>query len=176
MDVARRVVGVGSVGTHSLVLLLSGPNDEPLVLQVKEALPSVLTTHGKLPDAFSELSAGDSSGLLPDNLDKHIKAGNGYRVVACQQILQAHSDPLLGWTRGKDGRGYYWRQFRDMKGSIEIEKLDVQELKNYCALCARLLARAHSQSPNGALVAGYIGSNNDFAKAIAEWALSLIHI
>ena len=171
VDVARRVVGVGSVGTHSLVLLLSGPNDEPLVLQVKEALPSVLTTHGKLPDAFSELSAGDSSGLLPDNLDKHIKAGNGYRVVACQQILQAHSDPLLGWTRGKDGRGYYWRQFRDMKGSIEIEKLDVQELKNYCALCARLLARAHSQSPNGALVAGYIGSNNDFAKAIAEWAI-----
>ena len=72
VDVARRVVGVGSVGTHSLVLLLSGPNDEPLVLQVKEALPSVLTTHGKLPDAFSELSAGDSSGLLPDNLDKHI--------------------------------------------------------------------------------------------------------
>jgi hypothetical protein len=58
-----------------------------------------------------------------------------------------------------------------MKGSIEIEKLDVQELKNYCALCARLLARAHSQSPNGALVAGYIGSNNDFAKAIAKWAI-----
>lgn len=171
VDVARRVVGVGSVGTHSLVLLLSGPADEPLVLQVKEALPSVLTTHGGLPDAFAELAAGDSSGMLPEDVDKHIKAGNGYRVVACQQILQAHSDPLLGWTRGKDGRGYYWRQFRDMKGSIEIEELDVKGLDHYCSLCARLLARAHSQSPNAALVAGYIGSNNDFAKAIADWAI-----
>ena len=172
VDVARRVVGVGSVGTHSLVLLLSGPANEPLVLQVKEALPSVLTTHGGLPDAFAELAVGNSSGVLPEGAIKNVRAGNGYRVVACQQILQAHSDPLLGWTRGKDGRGYYWRQFRDMKGSIEIDRLDVKGLKNYCALGARLLARAHSQSPNNALVDGYIGSNSNFAEAIADWAIA----
>lgn len=174
VDVARRVVGVGSVGTHSLVLLLSGPDNEPLVIQVKEALPSVLTTHGGLPDVFTELASGDFSGLLPEDTDKDTRAGagDGYRVVACQQILQAHSDPLLGWTHNDNGRSYYWRQFRDMKGSIEIEELDRKGLTSYCALCARLLARAHSQSPNNALVAGYIGSNGDFANAIAEWSLA----
>ena len=113
VDYARRIVGVGSVGTRSWVLLFEGPAGEPLFLQAKEAGKSVLETHGRVlnpPEAV---------------VTSLITHGQGYRVVGAQRILQAQSDPFLGWIKdvtGDDGlqRDYYIRQFRDMKGSFTL--------------------------------------------------------
>lgn len=165
VDFARRIVGVGSVGTRSWVLLFEGPAGEPLFLQAKEAGKSVLETHGRVLHA-------------PEPVEKNlITRGQGFRVVGAQRILQAQSDPFLGWIKdvtGDDGRqrDFYIRQFRDMKGSFTLAEMDAQETSDYGALCGWLLARAHSQSTDSAFVLGYLGGNEDFDEALADWARS----
>ncbi|MEC5190857.1 MULTISPECIES: DUF2252 domain-containing protein [unclassified Arthrobacter] len=163
VDLARRIVGVGSVGTRSWVLLFEGPAGEPLFLQAKEAGKSVLETHGRAPQPPE---------LIAQNL---ITRGQGFRVVGAQRILQAQSDPFLGWikdVRGEDGllRDFYIRQFRDMKGSFALAEMNVQETTDYGVLCGFMLARAHSQSANSAFISGYLGGSEVFDEALADWA------
>lgn len=165
VDFARRIVGVGSVGTRSWVLLFEGPAGEPLFLQAKEAGKSVLETHGRVRHA-------------PEPVEKNLTTrGQGFRVVGAQRILQAQSDPFLGWIKdvtGEDGlqRDFYIRQFRDMKGSFTLAEMNAQETSDYGVLCGWLLARAHSQSPDSAFILGYLGGSEVFADALADWARS----
>ncbi len=167
VDYILRVVGVGSVGTRCYIMLMEGPAREPLFIQAKEAPRSVLETHGRIP------------WTVPSGVSKVEVCNQGHRVVTCQRILQAQSDPFLGWISGfagdeVDRRGvdYYWRQFRDMKGSIETTGLTPSQFRDYVALCGQLLARAHSQSPGGAVVAGYLGTSERFDAAVADWAVA----
>ena len=164
VDYVLRVVGVGSVGTRCYVLLLLGPAGEPLFLQAKEAQASVLTTYGGMPAVV----AGHPHALV---------STDGHRVVAAQRILQAQSDPFLGWFTGWAGEDddrprveYYWRQFRDMKGSVELTVLNARQFSTYVTVCGKLLARAHSQSSAAHAIAGYLGSSDRFAQAAATWA------
>lgn len=164
VDYVLRVVGVGSVGTRCYLLAFEGPRGEVLFLQAKEAGPSVLDTYGKRSMTYR--------GLVRD-----ARANHGRRVVGAQRVLQSHSDPFLGWIAGFAGEDsgrsrvdYYWRQFRDMKGSIDPATLNSDEFAQYGALCARLLARAHSQSPGCAAIAEYLGKGGPFAEAIASWS------
>ena len=163
VDFAMRIVGVGSVGTRCFVVLLLGPADEPLFLQVKEAGQSVLETHGGIRETPHRVAS------------ELITHGQGARVVGAQRILQAHSDPLLGWITGVPGpdgvrRDFYVRQFRDMKGSVQWDRLSAAQSERYGRLCGALLARAHSQSPVGAFVAGYLGRGTVFDEAVARWS------
>lgn len=157
VDVARRVVGVSSVGTHCSVVLLQGPQGEPLVLQVKEALTSVLESHGGL------------TGVTPKGAE--LASRHAYRVTESQRVLQSTSDPFLGRTVDPDGRNFYWRQFRDMKGSFNLTSAEPGEVRAYAALCARQLARAHAQSPDGTAIAGYLYEAKKFDKAVSQWAV-----
>ncbi|MFF2270528.1 DUF2252 domain-containing protein [Cellulosimicrobium cellulans] len=168
VDYVLRVVGVGSVGTRCYIVLLEGPAGEPLVLQVKEATSSVLATYGGMVDA---LPAGlVPAGALP---------AQGRRVVAAQRILQAQSDPFLGWITveapermGRPRVDFFWRQFRDMKGSVELDRLSANQFVRYGELCGRVLARAHSQSPGTRVASGYLGRSEAFDDAIARWSRS----
>ncbi|PPL19608.1 DUF2252 domain-containing protein [Microterricola pindariensis] len=161
-DVAMRVVGVGSVGTRCFVLLLTGPQGERLVLQIKEAPPSVLETWG-----------GRDAHRLPTPARGPEFADNeGFRVVASQRILQAVSDSFLGYFRADNGRDFYVRQFRDRKGSIDIEGLSVGDFGTYANGCAALLARAHAQSASAPAVVGYLGSGDNADRAIVEWSFA----
>jgi uncharacterized protein (DUF2252 family) len=155
-DVALRVVGVGSVGTRCYLVILVGPNDTPLILQIKEAVPSVLEEYGgcRQPDAMATAVAAK---------------GQGVRVTDGQQILQAMSDLFLGTTR-KDGRDYYVRQFHDMKGTVDIEGMSASTFREYVTACAVLLARAHSQSANASILRGYGGTSDTLHHAVAEWS------
>lgn len=165
-DFALRVVGVGSVGTRCFLVALEGMSGEMLFLQVKEAQESVLVSHGGRPARVPGHGA--------------VRIGcHGHRVVAAQRVLQSSSDPFLGWvTVGRDAGhemrrhdvDYYWRQFRDMKGSIDPGTLDAEQLRLYSGLCAGLLARAHAQSPSALAISAYLGSSDRFAIAAAQWA------
>jgi uncharacterized protein (DUF2252 family) len=157
VDVALRVVGVGSVGTRCLIVLLENAAGDSLFLQVKEAQPSVLQTYGRL-----------GKSVLPPGAP--VSGREGYRVVAGQQTLQAASDPFLGWTPTVAGRDYYWRQFRDMKGSVAPEELTAEQFNGYGTVCGALLARAHAQSPQAPAVAGYLGKSTEFDEAIVRFA------
>lgn len=171
-DVALRVVGVGSVGTRCFIALLEGPADEPLFLQAKEAVPSVLETYGRVRQR-----------PLP-GVSARAKRCEGRRVVAYQRVLQAASDPFLGWTTNVPVRSewdaelidaksdFYFRQFRDMKGSIDLATLTSEQVGRYGVLCARLLARAHSQSPEAMEAAGYLGNSTVFDEAVGRWSLA----
>jgi uncharacterized protein (DUF2252 family) len=155
-DVALRVVGVGSVGTRCYLVILVGPNGTPLILQIKEAVRSVLDEFGGWPQ--------------PESLRAAVEAkGQGVRVTDGQQILQAMSDVFLGTTR-KDGRDYYVRQFHDMKGTVDIEGMSAATFGDYVTACAVLLARAHSQSANASILRGYVGTNDSVHNAVAEWS------
>lgn len=157
-DLALRVVGVGSVGTRCYLVILVGPDDTPLVLQLKEATRSVLEQYGGWPQ--------------PETLTAAVEAqGQGRRVVDGQLILQAMSDVFLGATR-KDGRDYYVRQFHDMKGSIETEGMSASVFSEYVSACSMLLARAHSQSVNASILRGYVGTSDIVSDAVAEWCYS----
>ncbi|MGD9695958.1 MAG: DUF2252 domain-containing protein [Thermoleophilia bacterium] len=158
VDQALRVVGVGSVGTRCHILLFLGPADEPLVLQAKEAGTSVLESHG-------------GSRWRPPGGARPRRGREGFRVVSCQRILQAASDPFLGWVQ-HDGRDYYVRQFRDMKGSFEISGLSPSQFARYGALCGALLARAHSQSSAPGVIAAYLGRSTRFDEAVADWSIA----
>lgn len=148
LDAARKVVGVGSVGLRAYVILLVADADEdPLVLQVKEAVPSVL-------------GGGASAG----------GAAQGRRVVEGQQLMQAFGDPFLGWVSSPMG-DFYVRQFRDMKGSVEPEP-DPSWFTGYARLCGATLARAHARSLDPALIAGYLGAGDRFSEALAQFAVA----
>ncbi|MFF0341816.1 DUF2252 domain-containing protein [Kribbella sp. NPDC004875] len=158
VDMARKVVGVGSVGTRCWIVLMRGRDDgDPLFLQVKEAGPSVLKAN--VPSALKPRSA-------PRN--------EGERVVVGQRLMQAASDIFLGWQRveGIDGqtRDFYVRQLRDMKGSAVVEKLDPPAMTLYGQLCGWTLARAHARSGDRIALATYLNSNDDFPNAMVEYA------
>ncbi|MET8755955.1 DUF2252 domain-containing protein [Streptomyces sp. NPDC004667] len=151
VDVAQKVVGVGSVGTRCFVVLLAGRDaGDPLFLQIKEAGPSVLEPH-----------AGASA---------HRHAG--HRVVAGQRLMQAAADIFLGWATGPGGRHFYWRQLRDMKGSADVAAMDPVLMQEYAALCGRTLARAHARTGDRIAIAGYLGTGDIFDRAVARFALA----
>jgi uncharacterized protein (DUF2252 family) len=150
VDIARKVVGVGSVGTRCFMVLLLGRDDnDPLCLQVKEAEASVLEPH------------------LPKAGYKH----QGERVVSGLELMQPASDIFLGWMTGPAGRYFYWRQLRDMKGSAEVELLSAPNLALYGQLCGHTLARAHARASGNAVeIAAYLGMSESFDRAITSFA------
>lgn len=161
-DIARRVVGVGSVGTRCYLIALADGDGNALLLQAKEAGESVLIEYGDVeqPEAVTRYIADH---------------GDGGRVVAMQRVLQAVSDPFLGHLRGTpvDGgpdRSFYVRQFHDKKGGFDMDTLEDAPFHRYAGACAQTLARAHGQSPNAAVVAGYIGGGRVAGEAILEWS------
>ena len=149
VDVAHKVVGVGSVGLRAFVALLQSPRGEPLVLQFKEAVASVLETY------------------LPASPYAH----HGQRVVEGQEMMQAASDVFLGWSSaGGEGRDYYWRQLRDMKASADLETIGARELCFYAGMCGWTLARAHARSGPAPAIAGYLGRSNRFDQGALAFA------
>ena len=150
VDVARKVVGVGSVGTRAFMVLLQGRDSaDPLFLQVKEATASV----------------------LEDHLPKSRYNTPGQRVVEGQRLMQAASDIFLGWTRGvQANRYYYWRQLRDMKASALVELMSPFAMKFYAQLCGWTLARAHARSGDPIAIAEYLGTGGAFDNAIADFS------
>jgi uncharacterized protein (DUF2252 family) len=150
VDAARKVVGVGSVGTRAFIVLLQGRDTgDPLFLQIKEATASVLEA----------------------NLPKSRYRQHGERVVAGQRMMQAASDIYLGWTKGLDvNRHFYWRQLRDMKGSAVVEAMVPLGLTVYARLCGWTLARAHARSGDPVAIAEYLGDNGAFDKAITDFS------
>jgi uncharacterized protein (DUF2252 family) len=148
VDVARKVVGVGSVGTRCYIALFRGNHDgDPLFLQIKEAFTSVLEPH-----------AGKSK--YPNH---------GQRVVRGQQYTQAASDIFLGWGR-IEGVDFYVRQLRDMKTSVDVTLLPPDRMVLYGALCGWALARAHARSGDAARIAGYLGNGSAFDDAVVSFA------
>jgi uncharacterized protein (DUF2252 family) len=150
LDVARKVVGVGSVGTRCAVALLMAGQHDPMLLQFKEALPSVLEPY-----------AGKSR-----------YANHGDRVVTGQRMLQSASDVFLGWTRDEEGRSYYFRQLRDMKMKIDLENMTKGDWLEYVEICGWTLARGHARTGDAAVIGGYLGKNDTFSSALAKFAVS----
>src|SRR4051812_4919963 len=153
VDFARKVVGVGSVGTEAFMILLMGDrDDDPLFLQVKEAETSVLAPYA-------------GGGAYEQQ---------GERVVQGQRIMQAASDPFLGWATGTGARGrqFYVRQLRDMKGSALIEGMPSARLVRYGELCGVTLAHAHARSGDAAKIAGYLGDDDTFDRALERFAVA----
>jgi uncharacterized protein (DUF2252 family) len=154
VDFARKVVGVGSVGTRAWIALFMGRDgSDPLFLQMKEAEASV----------FEEF-------LAPSEYSNH-----GQRVVTGQRLMQASSDIFLGWLHvkaGADGRprDFYGRQLRDWKGSVEIEQMIPEGMTIYGRLCGWTLARAHARTGDRVAIASYLGSGSNFDRAIVEFS------
>jgi uncharacterized protein (DUF2252 family) len=148
LDIAIKVVGVGSVGTRCFIVLLQGEHEDALFLQIKEARQSVLQPFvGRSP-------WGDE----------------GERVVSGQRLMQAVSDIFLGWARGPHGRHVYVRQLRDMKVSLELEKVASEQLVLYGGLCGAALARAHAKAGKAQEIAGYLGAGTTFDEALGQYA------
>jgi uncharacterized protein (DUF2252 family) len=148
LDTARKVVGVGSVGTRCyLSLLADADGRSPLFLQLKEAIDPVLAPH-----------AGRSEF-------EH----QGQRVVVGQRLMQAASDMFLGWTSYR-GHDYYVRQFRDMKGSVHLDAMTLSGFASYAQVCGRTLARAHARSGDAAMISGYLGQGTRFDEAGSAFA------
>jgi len=154
VDFARKVVGVGSVGTEAWIALLLGPDGrEPLFLQAKQAGPSV----------------------LEDFVGASAFGNHGERVVVGQRLMQADSDIFLGWLRVDEdyhSQDYYCRQLKDWKGSAEIEQLDPEALVVYGQMCGWTLARAHARSGDRIAIAAYLGAGDRFDRAILEFSES----
>ncbi len=155
-DVVRRVVGVGSVGKRDYLLIVEDARHDPLLLQIKEADASVLCTHGR---RARRMLGGEPEG----------DASEGRRVVENQRILQATSDPFLGYVTA-EGRDYYVRQFRDKKVAVDPTKLSPRALERYGQACGVMLARAHVQSGKSTIMAGYLGAKSVFDEAIVRWS------
>jgi uncharacterized protein (DUF2252 family) len=152
VDVARKVVGVGSVGTECWVIMLHGAGeDDPMFLQVKEARQSVLAPYVDVKLPFEH---------------------QGHRVVFGQRLTQGSPDIFLGWCQ-VDKRDFYIRQLADMKGSAAID--DIETLPDYCALCGWALALAHAKSGDAAMIAGYCGKSDALDEAIGAFAISYMH-
>ena len=149
-DIAVKAVGIGSVGTYCFVGLFFSAENHPLLLQFKEACPSVLAPY-----------AGKS------NYDNH-----GQRVVTGQRLMQSSSDIFLGWTRSQNGRCFFVRQLRDMKMSAPIEGVSAARMKMYAQWCGLTLARAHAKSGDAALISGYLGKTDSFDQAIGKFAIA----
>ncbi|MGV0627517.1 DUF2252 domain-containing protein [Mycolicibacter minnesotensis] len=155
VEMGRKVVGVGSVGTRTWIVLLEGRGSrDPLLMQVKEARPSVLEAH-----------------LRPS---RHPNAGE--RVVAGQRLMQATSDVMLGWLHaiGPDGHhgDYYVRQLWDMKGSPDVEAMSPKVLTGYVQACGRALARAHCRSGDRFAIAAYLGKGDNADRALTRYAIA----
>ncbi len=150
IDVARKVVGVGSVGTRCAVALLMAGEHDPMLLQFKEALPSVLEPY-----------AGKSR-----------YANHGERVVTGQRMLQSASDVFLGWTRDAERHSYYFRQLRDMKMKIDLANMTKGDWLEYVEICGWTLARAHARTGDAAKIGGYLGRSEKFDAALAEFAVA----
>jgi uncharacterized protein (DUF2252 family) len=152
VDGALRVGGVGSVGTRcSIVLLEGGGQDDALILQLKEAGLSVLEPH----------------------LPRRGHFQHARRVVTGQRLMQAASDMFLGWHSSQVTEvDYYWRQLKDMKGSADVGAMDEASFKTYVSVCSACLARAHARTGDEAAIRGYLGSNDTFAKAIADFSVA----
>jgi uncharacterized protein (DUF2252 family) len=150
VDAARKVVGVGSVGTRAFIILLEGRDaHDPLFLQIKEATASVL-----------------EASLPRSRYRQH-----GERVVQGQRMMQAASDIFLGWTKGLDtSRHFYWRQLRDMKGSALVELMAPVTLTYYAQMCGWTLARAHARSGDPVVMAEYLGRNDAFDRSITDFS------
>ncbi|WP_433291820.1 DUF2252 domain-containing protein [Actinoplanes sp. CA-030573] len=154
VDMARKVVGVGSVGTRCWIVLFTGRDEnDPLLLQVKEAGPAVFAAH--------------RPGASPH-------ANQGHRVVSGQRLMQAASDIFLGWDRvpGFDGRtrDFYVRQLRDWKGAAVVESMDPVGLRVYATICGWTLARAHARTGDRIAIAAYLGEDEAIDQAVAEFA------
>ena len=150
IDIAHKVVGVGSVGLRAYVALLEGSSpDDVLFLQLKQARRSV----------FARYVHGEGAW----------HTHQGQRVVEYQQALQTVSDPLLGWTT-VDGRQYYVRQFRNMKGSVALDSVDAAALADYAAVTGHLLAKGHARTSGASMIVGYAGSSDRLDTAMARFA------
>jgi uncharacterized protein (DUF2252 family) len=153
IDIAHKVVGVGSVGLLAFALLMQGRDDDDvMVLQVKQAQASVL-------EEFTGPSASSSAF-----------AQHGHRVVSGQRLMQAAGDSFLGWVEGRTGRSYYVRQLRDMKWSPDPATLNGSGLRRYAVLCGYALARAHARSGDAVAIAAYLGSGGSFDRAVADFS------
>jgi uncharacterized protein (DUF2252 family) len=150
VDVAHKVVGVGSVGTRCYVVLFVDRQDDHLFLQVKEARPSVLE--------------GRACEVQYPN--------QGERVVEGQRLMQSASDIFLGWSHGPHGRDFYVRQLRDMKISADLITYTPRLLAAYADLCGQTLARAHAKAGDATMIAGYLGTSENFDQAILDYALA----
>ena len=152
VDVARKVVGVGSVGTRCLIALFEAGDGTPLFLQLKQATSSVLERH------------------LGASRFEHA----GQRVVEGQRLIQATSDVLLGWSRWRESRGhvvdFYFRQLWDGKGKIDVEQLGPKRLAAYAGLCGKTLAYAHARSGDAMMIRGYIGTDKSFDDVMVAYA------
>jgi uncharacterized protein (DUF2252 family) len=148
-DLAMKVVGVGSVGTFCGIALFMASDDDPILLQVKEANASVLEPY----------------------VGKSLHASHGERVVVGQHLMQSASDLFLGWTKGINQREYYIRQLRDMKMGAIIEAFSAADLRDYGRVCGWALARAHARSGDAAMIAGYMGSSGVFDDALCDFAV-----
>lgn len=150
-DIVIKAVGIGSVGTRCFVGLFFSAENHPLLLQFKQACPSVLEPY-----------AGSSQ------YENH-----GQRVVVGQRLMQSASDIFLGWTRSRRGFDFFIRQLRDMKMSAPIEEgVSAKQLMLYAELCGRSLAHAHAKSGDAALISGYLGKADEFDEAIGDFALA----
>jgi uncharacterized protein (DUF2252 family) len=149
-DFALKVVGIGSVGTRCYIALFFSEDNHPLILQVKEACPSVL-------EPYTAKSQYENQGQ---------------RVVTGQRLMQSSSDIFLGWTQGRRGKDFYLRQLRDMKFSLPIEGVSAVQLQRYAEFCGWTLARAHAKSGDAATISGYLGKGDQFDLAMGEFAIA----
>jgi uncharacterized protein (DUF2252 family) len=150
LDIAIKVVGVGSVGTWCAVGLMMAGEDDPLFLQIKEARESVLENY-----------AG-----------KSVHANHGQRVVAGCRLMQSASDLFLGWTESQLGRHFYVRQLKDMKIKMLVEVYPPSVMRQYAEACAWTLARAHARSGEPAKISGYLGKSDVFDQAVADFSIA----
>ena len=160
IDFARKVVGVGSIGTRCFVTLLEGRDaDDQIILQTKEATPSVLAPYVTDLGPFTRLPH------------------EGQRIVRGQKLMQAVSDLFLGWVEGVPGsdRHFYGRQLHDMKGAFDVETAKYATVELYADLCARTLARAHARSGDTVAIAAYLGEGKEFADAVEVFAVAEAH-
>lgn len=149
-DYAIKAVGIGSVGTRCMVLLLFSEENHPLILQLKEAGPSVMEPY----------------------TNKCHYENQGQRVVFGQRLMQSSSDIFLGWVRGRLGYDFYIRQLRDMKMSAPIEGATAEQIQMYAELCGWTLARAHAKAGDAATISGYLGKGEQFDKAMGEFSIA----
>ena len=149
VDLAMKIVGVGSVGTLCLVALFLADEDQPLLLQLKEAQTSVYEAH--LPKSAFE--------------------NHGERIAVGQRLMQAASDLFLGWTND-GGRDYYVRQLRDMKASVDLDAITPEHLIEYAAQCGSALARGHARTGEPAAIAEYLGSGKKLVEAMVRFAFA----
>jgi uncharacterized protein (DUF2252 family) len=150
-DVAFKAVGVGSVGTYCAVGLLATPDNEPLILQLKQAWESV---------------------IAPLASKQTFYANQGQRVVEGQRAMQAASDPFLGWTQDETGRQFYFRQLKNRRLGSLAELIESKSLTSYATLCGRTLARAHARTGDPVVISGYLGKNSVMDEALAQFSMA----